>query len=139
MKGPLFLFHVEPIMARRPDPDRESFWRALVARREPSGLTVVELCKRAGVSPASFFVWQRRLRKQQPMHGSSGAIESPSRPSLVPVRIVPDSVDESRAPPVVVELPGPVRVQIPPGCDAATIHAVLQAASALRLGGPSSC
>jgi hypothetical protein len=134
----LFLFHGEPIMARRPDPDRESFWRELVARRESSGVTVVELCQRAGVSTASFFLWQRRLRKQKPTR-RSGATEALSRSSLVPVRIVPDRTDEGRTPPVVVDLPGPVRVQIPPGCDAATIHAVLQAASALRPGGPSSC
>ena len=134
----MFLFDGEPIMATRPDPDRESFWRELVGRRESSGLTVVELCQRAGVSPASFFLWQRRLRKPQPRR-RSGATEALSRSSLVPVRIVLDRADEGRAPPVVVELPGPVRVQIPPGCDAATIHAVLQAVSALRFGGPSSC
>jgi transposase-like protein len=134
----LFLFDGEPIMATRPDPDRESFWRELVARRESSGLTVAELCQRSGVSPASFFLWQRRLRKQQPRR-RSGTIEALPRTSLVPVRIVPDRVDEDRMSPVVVELPGPVRVQIPPGCDAATIHAVLQAVSAPRFGGPSSC
>jgi transposase-like protein len=126
-------------MAKRPDADRESFWRELIARRESSGLTVAELCQRAGVSTASFFVWQRRLRKHKPMRRSSGAIEALQGSSLVPVRIVPDRADEGRAPPVVVELPGPVRVQIPPGCDAATIQAVLQAISALRSGGPSSC
>ena len=125
-------------MARRPDPDRESFWRELVARRESSGLTVIELCQRAGVSTASFFLWQRRLRKQKPTR-RSGTIEALSRSSLVPVRIVPDRADEGRAPAVVVELPGPVRVAIPLGCDATTIHAVFQAVSALRSGGPSSC
>ena len=138
MRGTLFLFHGEPIMARRPDPERERFWRELIARRESSGLTVAELCQRAGVSTPSFFLWQRRLRKQKPTR-RSGTIEALSRTSLVPVRIVPDRVDEDRMSPVVVELPGPVRVQIPPGCDADTIHAVLQAISALRSGGPSSC
>jgi acetyl esterase/lipase len=135
----LFLFYGEPIMARRPDPDRESFWRELIARRESSRLTVDELCQRAGVSTASFFVWQRRLRKQKPTRRSSGVVEALQGPSLVPVRIVSDRADEDRALPVVVELPGSVRVQIPPGCDARTIHAVLQAVSALRSGGPSSC
>lgn len=125
-------------MARRPDPDRESFWRELIARRESSGLTVVELCQRAGVSTASFFLWQSRLRKQKRTR-RSGMIEALPRSSLVPVRIVPDRADEGRMPAVVVELPGPVRVQIPPGCDAPTIHAVLQAISALRSGGRSSC
>jgi hypothetical protein len=125
-------------MAKRADPERERFWRELVARRESSDLTVGELCRQAGVSTASFFVWQRRLRKQRPTR-RSGTIESPLRSSLVPVRIVPDRAGEDRAPFVVVELPGPVRVQIPPGCDAATIHAVFQSVSALRPGGPSSC
>ena len=125
-------------MARRPDPERERFWRELIARRESSGLTVAELCQRAGVSTPSFFLWQRRLRKQKTTR-RSGTIEALPRTSLVPVRIVPDRVDEDRMSPVVVELPGPVRVQIPPGCDTPTIHAVLQAISALRHGGPSSC
>ena len=125
-------------MAKRVDPERECFWRELVARRESSDLTVAELCGQAGVSTASFFVWQRRLRKRKPARRSS-TIESPLRSPLVPVRIVPDRVDEGRASSVVVELPGPVRVQIPPGCDATTIHAVFQSVSALRPGGPSSC
>jgi transposase-like protein len=125
-------------MARRPDRERERFWRELVARRESSGLTVAELCERAGVSTASFFLWQRRVRKQKSIR-RSGAIEARSRSALVPVRILPDPADEGRALPVIVELPGAVRVQIPPGCDAAMIHAVLQAASALRHGGTSPC
>ena len=125
-------------MATRPDPERERFWRELIARRESSGLTVAELCQRAGVSTPSFFLWQRRLRKQKPMR-RSGTIEALPRTSLVPVRIVPDRVDDDRTSPVVVELPGPVRVQIPPGCDAPTIHAVFHAVSTLRHGGPSSC
>jgi hypothetical protein len=125
-------------MAKRPDPERERFWRELVARRESLGLAVGELCRQAGVSTASFFVWQRRLRKQKAARRSDTA-ETPSRSSLVPVRIVPDCVDEARRPSVVVELPGAVRVQIPPGCDASTIQMVLQAASALRPGGPGSC
>jgi transposase-like protein len=125
-------------MARRPDPDRESFWRELVARRESSDLTVSELCGQAGVSTASFFFWQRRLRKQKPAR-RSGTIEALAHSSLLPVRIVPDRADEGRAPPVVVDLPGAIRVQIPPGCDASTIHAVLEAVSMLHRGGPPSC
>jgi hypothetical protein len=40
---------------------------------------------------------------------------------------------------MIVELPGALRVQIPPGFDAFTIQAVLQAASSLRHGGSSPC
>ena len=53
--------------------------------------------------------------------------EALSRSSLVPARIVPDHVHVGGVPSVVVELPSTVPVQSPPGCDAATIQAVLQA------------
>ena len=125
-------------MARRADPERESFWQDLVAQRTSSQLTVSELCRLAGVSPASFFAWQRRLRKHGPIRRSSAAIKGRSGPSLVPVRIVADQAEEVRMMPIVVELPGPVRVQIAAGCDVATIHAVFQAIAA-RFGGVSSC
>jgi len=48
------ILHGERIMAKRPE--RERFWRELVARRESSGLAVTELYRQAGVLRASFVV-----------------------------------------------------------------------------------
>jgi AcrR family transcriptional regulator len=100
--------------------DRESFWHSLISRRETLRLTVAQLCEQAGVSPASFFHWQRKLRTAglRPVRGSKPA----ARP-LVPVRIVEDRVAE-----ITLELPNGIRLRIPPGCDAATLQQVLRVA-----------
>jgi hypothetical protein len=97
--------------------DRETFWRSLISRRETLHLTVAEVCGQAGVSPASFFHWQRKLRKAelQPEPGSKLAT-----PPLVPVRIVDDRVAE-----ITLEMPNGILVRIPPGCDAVTLQQVL--------------
>ena len=108
-------------MSSPSDPsERESFWRALISRREMHGLTVAELCEQAGVASASFFHWQRKLRKAglRPGHGSK-----PATPPLVPVRIVDDRVAE-----IILEIPNGVRLRIPPGCEEATLQQVLRVA-----------
>ena len=100
--------------------DRESFWRSLISRRETLRLTVADLCEQAGVSSASFFHWQRKLRKAglRPGHGSKPAV-----PPLVPVRIVEDRVAE-----IILEIPNGMRLRIPTGCDEATLQQVLRVA-----------
>lgn len=98
-------------------PDREAFWRNLLAHREAAKLTVVAVCKEAGVSLASFFYWQRKLngarRRRDPV--------APGEAPLVPVRIVDD-----RAAAITLEIPGGIRVCVPPGCDEATLQRVLR-------------
>ncbi len=51
-------------MARKVDRKRERFWQKLIARRKQSGRSVADVCWEAGVSTASFFVWQRKLRER---------------------------------------------------------------------------
>ena len=98
-------------------PDREAFWRNLLAHREAAKLTVFAVCKEAGVSLASFFSWQRKLngarRPRDPV--------APQEVLLVPVRIVDD-----RAAAITLETPGGIRGCVPPGCDEATLQRVLQ-------------
>lgn len=142
----MLLFHGELHVARKPDPDRESFWRELVVRRERLSLTVAEICGQAGVSPASFFFWQRRLRQQKTGGRGAELLEAQPPAALVPVRILADRADANPHPQtnhphpsIVIEWPGQVRVQIPPGCDVPTIQAVLQEVAAIRAGGSSPC
>jgi hypothetical protein len=92
----------------------ESFWRNLIAQREQLRLTVDETCKRAGVSRASFYHWQKRLREVK-------GTEQVTLSSLMPVKIVDDRVAE-----ITIELPGDIRVRIPSGCNQATLQCVLQ-------------
>ncbi len=99
--------------------DRVVFWRNLIAQRQSSQLTVRQLCEQAGVSPASFFDWQRRLRS------ADQAARSAATPALLRVRVVEDRVAQ-----ITVELSPAVRIQLGSDCDAATLERVLRAARA---------
>jgi hypothetical protein len=104
-------------MASRSSPEREAFWRSLMAHREAAKLTVVEACKEAGVSLASFFYWQRKL-----LGAGARRDQGISQPApLVPVRIVDDRVAE-----ITLETPGGIRVCVPQGCDEETLQRVLR-------------
>jgi transposase-like protein len=129
------------IMARIDSAERRRFWQDLFAKRAALGLSVAQVCQDAGVSQATFYAWRKRLQSSRRTSAAAGSRRGLTKTlsPLVPVRIVSDRADADRTPTLVVELPGAVRVQIPPGCDASTIQAVLQAASSLRHGGPSLC
>jgi hypothetical protein len=126
-------------MGRTADSSRVAFWRELIERRRRSSLSVAQLCAEASVSTASFYLWQRKLRKQ----AASARNHPPARPAssqLVPVRIVPDALAHRDAAGMLeVELPGEIHLRIPAGCDAATLQVVLSLL--LKEGGAeaSSC
>jgi transposase-like protein len=128
-------------MARTSSAERQRFWQELFAKRATLGLSVAQVCEEAGVSQATFYAWRKRLQSSRQVHSTVGSRRGRTKTvsPLVPVRIIPDRAAADRMPTLIVELPGAVRVQIPPGCDAATVQAVLQAASSLRHGGPSPC
>jgi hypothetical protein len=98
---------------------REQFWRDAVAEWEKSGQSVRAFCSRRRLQEASFYGWRRTLRKrdrQQPA--------AQGRPTLVPLRVVPDVVLE-------VVLPRGLVVRVPAGAEAsavATLVAALRAA-----------
>jgi len=100
-------------MPTRRSPDREAFWRNLMAHREAAKLTVVEACQEAGVSLASFFYWQRKFLGPGRRRGQHATRETP----LVPVRIVDDRVGD-----ITLETPGGIRICVPQGCDEVTLQ-----------------
>jgi len=51
-------------MARHLDQERCEVWRKRIEAQQQGGVTVAELCRREGVSTASFYAWKRKLRKQ---------------------------------------------------------------------------
>jgi transposase-like protein len=128
-------------MAKTSSADRWRFWQELFAKREALGLSVAQVCQEAGVSQATFYAWRKRLKPSRQTSAAAGSRRSRTKTTspLVPVRIVSDRTDVDRPRTMIVKLPGAVRVQIPLGCDASTIQAVLQAASSLRHGGSSPC
>jgi len=112
------------VMARRSDPNRAAFWQGLIERRRRSRLSVAQFCEQSGVSPASFYQWQRKLRAK-----ASPANAAPDRRAcrLVPVRIIADSPSgcSDSAGALEIDVPGGIRLRIPAGCDRATLQFVL--------------
>ncbi len=45
---------------------RTAYWRQRVAEQERSGIPVQQFCKERGITEQSFYVWRKRLRKQEP-------------------------------------------------------------------------
>jgi len=46
---------------------RERDWREWIAAQERSGISVKRFCEEQRLTEQSFYVWRKRLRKQQPM------------------------------------------------------------------------
>jgi hypothetical protein len=77
-------------MGRRADADRAAYWGDLVERRRHTGLSVARFCGEVGVSSASFYQWQRKLRADTaPVRNHLP--DGPASSRLVPVHIVPDA------------------------------------------------
>jgi hypothetical protein len=110
-------------MGRGADSGRIAFWRELIGRRR-SGLSVARLCAEAGVSTASFYLWQRKLRG----HRARARAATPDRQAtsrLIPVRILADAPAGNVAGVLEILLPGEILLRIPSGCDPATLQLVL--------------
>ena len=119
-------------MARQASHERRQFWRGLIRRQRSSGLTVAEVCDRAGVTVPSYYAWKRKL-------GISGSrARKPRRQSsLVPVRVVLDRPGFTSA--VEIALPGNIAIRVPSGCDADTLSVVLTAVERLIDREPRQC
>jgi hypothetical protein len=46
------------------DPKREQFWRAALRRRQQSGLTVREFCRREQLSETAYHFWRREIARR---------------------------------------------------------------------------
>jgi hypothetical protein len=82
-----------------------------MARFRRGTLTVVEFCRREGVSTPSFYAWRKRLESTAPpkSRGERSSDASPSKPAsrlFVPVNV-------SSSPMAEIEFPNRVRVRVP--------------------------
>lgn len=48
-------------MSRLPDPEKRKEWKRRLAEFERGHCTVADFCRREGVSPATFYLWKRKL------------------------------------------------------------------------------
>ena len=46
--------------------ERTAYWRERIAEQERSGIAVQQFCKEKGITEQSFYVWRKRLRRQEP-------------------------------------------------------------------------
>lgn len=46
--------------------ERTAYWRGRIAEQERSGVPVQQFCKEKGITEQSFYMWRKRLRKQEP-------------------------------------------------------------------------
>src|SRR5262245_24146116 len=73
-------------MARPKDLGLEHTWRLRLRRQATSGLSILDFCRREGVSTASFYAWRRRL--------AAAPVRAPSQPPL----FVPICLDHTSPP-----------------------------------------
>jgi transposase-like protein len=46
---------------------RSEYWRERIAEQERRGMSVQQFCEEQGLTEQSFYVWRKRLQKQQAM------------------------------------------------------------------------
>ena len=100
-------------MRRTVDAAKREVWRKRLARRQASGLSVAEFCRREGVSEPSFYYWQRRLAEES---------AAPRQPAFVPVRIA-----GSQTASLEIEFPNQARVRVPIEMARERLAEILQA------------
>lgn len=65
--------------------ERERFWRSMVDQQRRAGQTVREFCHEKGISKASFYAWQRTL-KRRAAEASAAAVSGVRRTGVGQVR-----------------------------------------------------
>ena len=116
-------------MSRRGEHNRakERFWRRVVRQWRQSGLTVRDFCDEQRLAEPSFYSWRRTIAERD-QHAArtrrrAGNGRADSRPTFVPVRVVPATSASSA--PLEIVLNQVRVVRVPPGFDAATLRQLL--------------
>jgi hypothetical protein len=134
------------------DQAKERHWRRMVRKWRSSGLSVREFCDWQALSEPCFYAWRRELAKRDreaTATVASGGATVAGRtqrngsglaplPAFVPVRVVADgaaveSVRPSRPDGIELQLPGGVRLLVPPGCDRALLRDLIACCAGMGL------
>lgn len=135
-------------MARKLNQALREEWRKRIEGQQQSGLRVAEFCRREGVSPATFYLWRRKLQAPRPPQAkkaparqkkiaqTSRAGNSPATPPSLPFVQLPLSAGAA-CPWIEVVLAEGTVVRIPQQNLAAlqTVLQTLGAAPASATGG----
>ncbi|MEJ7595059.1 MAG: transposase [Planctomycetaceae bacterium] len=107
-------------MGRRVDDGKHCEWSERIRRRRESGLTVAEFCEWEGVSVASFYNWQKRLRDTKSRSQSAELVtpegrspRSLQKASFLPVHVMQAGSVASPATRIEIHLTNGVRVFVP--------------------------
>ena len=114
-------------MGRKQNHAAESVWRGRLARFRKSGLTVLEFCRREGVSNPSFYQWRKRLGKDQQRskrvrRSDDGSATTGGSNPFVAVNVSSSSAMAE------VEFPNGVRIRVP-ATNAEALRTVILAGS----------
>ena len=113
-------------MPRKANPETRSQWRSRLQRFSRSGLTVAEFCQREQVSPASFYLWRRRLREPSSASKESQALPAPR---FLPVQL-------STATGLQVTFPNGIQLEMA-GADHQLIRSLIESLATTRGAGRS--
>ena len=124
-------------MGRRVDHGKHCEWAERIRRRRVSGLTVAEFCEWEGVSVASFYNWQKKLRGAKSRRQSVELVtpevrsqRSLQKASFLPVHVMQAGTTAAPATRIEIQLTNGVRVFVPI-LDFETIENTIAVASRL--------
>ena len=107
-------------MGRRVDHGKHCEWSERIRRRQESGLTVAEFCEWEGVSVASFYNWQKKLRGTTSRRQSVELVtpegrsqRSLQKASFLPVHVMQAGTTTAPATRIEIQLTNGVRVFVP--------------------------
>jgi transposase-like protein len=117
---------------------RREWWRRQIQRQNEGTLTVVEFCRRLGVSTVTFYAWRRRFREappasplnaERPSARPAPEANGASTPAFLPVSIR----DAGAAGQLEIELANACVVRLKGDVDPELLRIAIHAAG--RLGG----
>ena len=124
-------------MGRLVDHGKHCEWAERIRRRRESGLTVAEFCEWEGVSVASFYNWQKKLRGTKSRRQSVALVtpegrspRSLQKASFLPVHVTQAAATASPATRIEIPLTNGVRVFVPIS-DSETVENTIAVASRL--------
>lgn len=119
----------------RRDLGLEPQWRERMEQWRASGWSVREFCLRRGLAEPTFYYWRRELRARDAAAAvaavsrspaSQGPVTKSSRPTFVPVTVLPDSVLAAATVSVEVRCPSG-HVVVLSSCDGASLASLFAA------------